>query len=301
MSSEARRPLGLAVSGRRFENASFLYQEAKLCVFCAQLLTKRDDGSVFASSRTASAQPKGLASTIADEARLDGWIAADALAEEAEHFADNCALRRPAYQSSTVDGRAAALAVDGDAEAQGLHRVSCTRREYEAWWECDLWRGGDVDIASVKIYPFLAVRSSALSPNSRTPKALRAPVAVSVLVLKRPLGSVRLHDARKFAVAELVIDNDSQPCVEWLLPLGTRGACVRVQVHGAKALQLRQVTVRRGAVVGKPGRPKNGGARARAADVDAGRTGRHRRRSRAARTRATLPRPRRRTRRTRRS
>ena len=128
---------GARVVGRRFETASFLYQEAKLCVFCTQLLGTQDDQlareakerdrklhGVKADVQTA------LEDVISSETRLNALIESNVEADEAVAV-NNVALKKPAWQSTTVDGRGADVAVDGD-DAVGVEHASCTRREYEA-------------------------------------------------------------------------------------------------------------------------------------------------------------------------
>ncbi|KAJ8599573.1 hypothetical protein CTAYLR_004667 [Chrysophaeum taylorii] len=112
-----RRSRGERLEGRRFETASFLYQEARLCVFCAHLLENQ--------SETLQTPPKPPAATVAGSNY-------------------NLALGRPAWQSSTESP--AALAADGN-EATAS-RTSC---ELEAWWECDLGATFPISRVSVRL------------------------------------------------------------------------------------------------------------------------------------------------------
>ena len=225
--SEFRIAGGENLQGRRFETASFNYQAAKLCVFCTQLLGDPDKiESMLQKKKHHTSDDASVSSTvgalheiIAAEARFSGKAELEALEEEERH-SFNAALRRPAFQSSTVDGRAAVYAVDG------TESWSCTRREYEAWWEVDL---DSIVVDRVTIQPL---------------KRSIAPAVV--MIAAKPLGRLRLHDARKHAVAELFIHDGDTVLCSWDLPKGTKGGCLRVQVRGTKALQLSDVVVERG-------------------------------------------------------
>ena len=58
--------------------------------------------------------------------------------EQEEIKQRSLAYLKPAFQSSTADGRVAAVAVDGHYDTTGPNNCSRTRREYESWWEVDL-------------------------------------------------------------------------------------------------------------------------------------------------------------------
>ncbi|KAH8076121.1 hypothetical protein JL721_107 [Aureococcus anophagefferens] len=197
---------GARVVGRRFETASFLYQEAKLCAM------------------------------ISSETKLNALIETNVEADEAVAL-NNVALKKPAWQSTTVDGRGPDLAVDG-ADAAGADAASCTRREYEAWWEVDL--GGSVPVVEVRVAPFRKAE-----PDGRP----YGPAPVYVFLLgDGPLGPVRLHEARKRAKLEKFVEkmDGDDAAIVWTFPdAGARASAVRVQVKGTRSLQLAQVTVSR--------------------------------------------------------
>ena len=125
---------GAKVVGRRFETASFLYQEAKLCVFCTQLLGTQDD-QLAREAKERDRKLHGvkldvqsaLEQMISSETRLNAMIDANVDIDEAVQV-NNVALKKPAWQSTTWSARACARSATqprGDGARSDASGASC--------------------------------------------------------------------------------------------------------------------------------------------------------------------------------
>ena len=224
-----RTRLGVEISGRRFHAPSYMYSTARLCIFCNQMFSASDEAAAADGSAGSSREASSYEAMIQSSTRLESLITKN---EQEETKERNIAYLKPAFQSSTADGRAAAVAIDGSYESTGPDNCSRTRREYESWWEVDLGQVFPIKKITVMNRWEKEQRSYRLAP-------------FWIFVCKEPQRHTRLHDAKKSAVAAFYVDKHT-PQVVWDLPADTFGACVRVQVENVKSLQLAQLLVVKG-------------------------------------------------------
>lgn len=252
-----RMDRGERVEGRRFQTASFLYSRARLCVFCAQLLGHHHAAD---KSRLSTETPETTESTdVSICTAIDSMTTENSRLQTTRRHSQptkNAALSRPAWQSSTVGTQKATLAVDGN-DAAGHETSSCTRREFEAWWECDL--GDAVRLARVVVRPYSRhsrKRDSFSAYGEHNDVVVgRRPhdiTPVYIMLTNAPLGRTTLNNARKVAAYSILVTEhllEEQPIV-CDLPPGVRASCVRIQVKDTRALRLVQVLVERAATCG---------------------------------------------------
>uniref|UniRef100_A0A7S3NGW4 Fucolectin tachylectin-4 pentraxin-1 domain-containing protein n=1 Tax=Aureoumbra lagunensis TaxID=44058 RepID=A0A7S3NGW4_9STRA len=155
---------------------------------------------------------------IAEETRLGGLQELEQMKNEARDM-NNLALRKVAWQSSTIDGRAACKAVELDLSSMG----SCTKREYEAWWEVDL--AGTFPIKCIQIT-----------------HEQREEQGAYIFLTSKPLGRARLNETKKLAFCSYPLQEDATTTV-WSLPINANAACVRIQTRGVRDLSIKHVIV----------------------------------------------------------
>lgn len=139
----------------------------------------------------------------------------------------NLALRRPARQSSTGWGGAAARAVDGNTTGvYGKRSVTHTQNTPQAWWGVDL--GALHQIDKIKIF-------------NRTDCCKERLANFFVLISDRPFGHAPLGHAVRIAKWKKRQPHPVGAVVEF--PVNTTGRFVRVQLAGRNFLSLAEVQV----------------------------------------------------------
>ncbi len=144
----------------------------------------------------------------------------------------NLALNRPATQSSTNWGAAAARAVDGNTDGNfwGASSVTGTAWESNAWWELDLEEVKS--ISEIEVWNRTDCCSSFLNNYY-------------VLISETPFVSGNLNEVLAQSGVVSILQNE-QAGSPSTIPANTTGQYIRIQLVGASFLSLAEVVVKEG-------------------------------------------------------
>lgn len=228
---ELRKSWNYAQDGKRYDSASFRYFSVRVCLFCAQFFSDGET-SIINDDIEKSMMPDIEPALILSSAPLDR---------------QNIAIGCTAYQSSTVDGCAASIALQDSITSTTdlVHdykaiKYAKTRREESAFWE--------VDLGSVR--NVRAIKLSVSAGHARN-------VKLSIFILNEPLGTRKIPLSQlqgmtvvsqrfrliDYSPATKPVDADKLLLctfqdVFWTLPSTGTGQAVRVVLHGQHSLQI---------------------------------------------------------------
>lgn len=244
---ELQASWGLEHKSKRYDAASFLYKKVPLCRFCTQQFSTsvRQKRKLKANQRRDPTQldkDVGNQITILSNIRLATLIHARELSEIKDR---NLAVGGIAAQSSTVDGKLPTSAISGKLGAAPAEECTRTRREFEAWWEVTL--DTTYPVKAIVIY-------TRKDPTGSKQASYKLP-PFWVFLTKSPMGTKRLPEVKRLAIAAACVYTDDEKVV-WKLPPNSEGMNVRVQVEGIKSLQLAQVEILKGGLTLKEGEEK---------------------------------------------
>ena len=226
---------GVKHTSKKYEKASFLYSKCKLCKFCSQMFNNRSRmARKFGKMhRHIDPEAKGHSDTIKDDIMAKVVLQERDLDNLKER---NLAVAGRAAQSSTVDGKLPTLAITGKSGAQPMEMCTRTRREFESWWEVELYG----------IYPIKAIVIYNRKDGDGGGRAYRA-APYWAFITNEPLETARVSESKKQAVRAALV-NTNEEKVTWKMAPNTVGRVVRIQCEGVKSLQLAQVEVIKGGI-----------------------------------------------------
>lgn len=206
--------------GRRYENASFLYQAATVCAFCAQFFAQLPEDAQPALNRD-----DGFGILPIKRADSDKITLSTAVNRQ------NVAVGQRAYQSSDVDHKTADLALSPPYDIS-----SRTRREADPWWEMDFGR-------------FCHIHSFSFSVLV----GVRQRLEIYVMALAKPIGfeDPFLDHVQPLAKLTKIFTCDAKgksrtENLSWELPVHSKCYALRIQLKGIHTLALSHVQALQG-------------------------------------------------------
>lgn len=198
--------------GRRYTNAAFLYKMVDVCCFCSQFFKIMPEDLPVLDPKEPPPKPMKLdIKTMVERTDI--------------------AHGQRAYQSSSVDGRTADMAVQ-----QPYEKCARTRREVDPWWEVDFSRSYHVHSLSFLI-------------STGKHQKLRA----SVFLLDKPYGFEDpfidgIKNKASASITEIIPESDQSVMkrISWEFPENTTCFAIRVQLQGIHSLCIQEFKVLQG-------------------------------------------------------
>lgn len=213
-------------SGRRYQNAAFLYKMINVCCFCSQFFKLLPDELLKSqelnqiSSNDSNEKPLKLDITTKLERT-------------------NIAIEQRTYQSSVIDNHIASNAIIYPSIDHPYEIIAKTKREVDSWWEIDFSQKFHIHSLS-----FLISTSK------------RQKLVFSIFLLDRPYGfEDPFYDSIKSKAIiskEITILEKDQPQmnpIEWELSDVTNCTAIRIQIKGIHILGIQQFKTYRGDIL----------------------------------------------------
>ncbi len=256
--------------GRRYQSASFLYAETKVCVFCFQLVSHlpENGGHVHSNSLVTSSLNKFDGSTLITKSldslsfhksldnestfkssgsvynnnhAFDELSIVDNLDENKlkhidiirSNIADSC-IR--CYQSSEVDGYVASNAI-----LALQSKISKTRREVDPWWEIDWGKPKHFHSLSFNIINHLSQKLFVSVCLLKRPTGHEDPFLDSVITKSVNWKEFTIGDSTESGNGDTIPDKPIE--LVWELPPNSIGTTIRIQLRGVTTLTLSQFKI----------------------------------------------------------
>jgi len=213
---ELRRTWGVNQTGRRYDTASFLYANAKVCKFCSQFFDQSYEAQKREIVVDVESPSKAIISTTLERS--------------------NIALNKFAYQCSSMDNMAAEFALEPP-----YLKASRTRREIDPWWEVDL--GGSYHINKI------CFETASASGQILGVSAMIFDNCVGYEDPFLDSAKGKAKQTRDFMLDGQGLTSQTFHPFEWSLGGQIFGRVIRIQLKGFYTLQIKNVKIFQGDVV----------------------------------------------------